>query len=144
MAPALIGWSLPHNWLGIVKLQSSNKSYSSCPYGSWTALPNHNLKTVLLCPWPPSHTQDLLSHTWTVLDCLPLNSTLNSTRVSVLQIQPRGEPHSSKPRTRTSYQCSLQGRLASERGNGRKAWKLNKGSRGAGKEKQVIGHYGYL
>jgi hypothetical protein len=38
--------------LVVAWLQSSNKGYSSRPYGSRTALPNRRLKTVLLCPWP--------------------------------------------------------------------------------------------
>jgi hypothetical protein len=40
--------------LGVAWFQSSIKGYSSRPYGSGTAHSNHRLKTVLLCPWPPS------------------------------------------------------------------------------------------
>jgi hypothetical protein len=44
-------------WLALISqltLQSSLKGYSSRPHSSRTALPNRCLKTVLLCPWPPS------------------------------------------------------------------------------------------
>jgi hypothetical protein len=35
-------------------LQSSLIGYSSRSYGSRTALPDLEVKTLLLCPWPPS------------------------------------------------------------------------------------------
>jgi hypothetical protein len=44
-------------WLASISqltLQPSLKGYISRPYGSRTAIPNRRLKTVLLCPWPPS------------------------------------------------------------------------------------------
>jgi hypothetical protein len=40
--------------LGVVLSLSSNKGCSSPPYGSRRAHPDPRLKTVLLCPWPPS------------------------------------------------------------------------------------------
>jgi hypothetical protein len=49
----LAGWCLPHNWLGVSLLRSSNNGHFSCPYSSRTAL-HYRLKTVLLCPWHPS------------------------------------------------------------------------------------------
>jgi hypothetical protein len=59
--------------LVVAWLQSSNKDYSSCPYGSRMALPNHQLKTLKLnfsAAGLLARAQDFLSQT----DCLWTNS----------------------------------------------------------------------
>jgi hypothetical protein len=74
-------------WLAPISTtsQSSLKGYSSCPYGSWTALPNRQLKTVLLCPWLPSQGPGLPA-------CRPTAAKLKNCQVKVM-LWPRIRPY---------------------------------------------------
>jgi hypothetical protein len=80
-ASVLAGGACLITRLGVAWLESSIKSYSSCACGSKTALYNRRLKTVHLCPWPPSQSP---GPRFLVCACRPIHSVRTLSQLNCL------------------------------------------------------------